>query len=198
MKLISFGDDLVKNSSSPKILADMLGYDFEDLSELETSNQKIFRDVVNYVCENGTGNYFILIGWTAGERFEVCYDDKKFIFSKDKTEYPIYSAKILTKHQHVIFNEILVGQHRASEAFTLQQMLFNLKVNFYMYNTQDTIFFNEKTLHYLKALNGRYYHNPLNRSSSMKYFRLTEQQEKYNQKEWAEFLFNKISMEQPS
>lgn len=195
MKLVSFGDSIVKNSGSPKILADMLGYDFKDLSELETSNQKIYRDVINYVCENGTTNYFLLIGWTAGERFEVCYNDKKFIFAKDKTDYPIESAKILTKHQHVIFNEILVGQHRASEAFTLQKMLFNLQINFYMYNTQDSIYFNEKTLHYLKGLNGRYYHNPLNRSSSMKYFLLDEKKETNNETRWAEFLYNKINME---
>ena len=72
---------------------------FTILFLLSVATAVVYRDVINYVCENGTTNYFLLIGWTAGERFEVCYNDKKFIFAKDKTDYPIESAKILTKHQ---------------------------------------------------------------------------------------------------
>ena len=194
MKLISFGDDIVKNSSSPKILADMLGYDFVDCSEPETSNQKIYRDVIKYICDNSTTNIFILIGWTDGKRFEVHYDEEQFIFNPDKKEYPIDNFRILDKHQHIIFNDILIAQHRASEAFTLQNTLANLKINYYMYNTQDSIYFNEKTLFYLKGLSGRHYHNPLNKSSSMQHFLLKEDANNPDEY-WANFLFNKIRIE---
>ena len=193
MKLVSFGDNLVKDSNAPKILAYMLGYDFVDCSEIETSNQKIYRDVINYICENGTTNIFILIGWTDGKRFEVHYDEEKFIFSPDQKEYAIDNLRVLDKHQHIIFNDILIGQHRASEAFTLQNTLENLDINYYMYNTQDSIYFSEKTLFYLKGLSGRHYHNPLNQSSSMKYFLLKEDVDNPDEY-WANFLYNKINI----
>ena len=51
MKLVSFGDELIAGDKAPKILADMLGFEFVDRAKKETSNQTIFRDVIDYTYD---------------------------------------------------------------------------------------------------------------------------------------------------
>jgi hypothetical protein len=190
LKLVSFGDELVKDGS-PKLLAEMLEYDFLDLAKNDTSNQQIFRDVIKYLCELETKDCFILIGWTNGKRLEINWKDQNFTYRPDVNDYPDNEINALHFSDDIMFDDILIGQHRASEAYVLQEVLLSEKINYYMYNTQDCIVFNEKTYSYLRALKGRYYHNPLNKDSSMKYF-LEKQNPIDHRSAWAEFLRDKI------
>lgn len=194
MKLVSFGDGLIAGDKAPKILADMLGFEFIDRAKEETSNQTIFRDVIDYITNNND-ECFILIGWTLGNQREIRWNEKTFIYNENKIDYEDNLVNRLHKYDDVLFDRLLVAQHRASEAYTLQNVLKNKKIKYYMYNTQDCIFFHEKTLKYLKALNGRTYHNPLNKESSMKFF-VEKQNDSDHHRVWAEFLHSKIEVPQ--
>jgi len=191
LKLVSFGDELVKGKASPYFLAQMLKFDFVDMSSDDTCNQQIFRDVIKFLCEEPR-DVFILIGWTSGNRLEINWNNKKFTYRPDVHDYYDNGINVLHDSDNILFNDILVGQHRASEAYVLQEILTSKDIPYYMYNTQDCIHFNEKTYLYLRSLNGKNYHNPLNKESSMKYF--TQREESKNPDlDWANFLYDKIS-----
>ena len=194
MKLVSFGDELVIGESAPSLLAKELGYEFVDLANDDTSNQKIFTDVIRYITSNKVTDTFILIGWTENNRLDLTWRDTKFTYRPDKRNYIDNGINGLHGSDSVIFNPILVSQQRSSEAFTLQETLLNLGIKYYMYNTQDCIQFNSKSLGNLKNLKGQFYHNPLNKDSSMKWYlnKHGYSLDAVGFKMWAEFLYSKI------
>jgi len=195
LNLISFGDELVKGDAAPKYLAESLGYNFCDVAEIDTCNNQIFRKVIEYSLEDNINNFF-LIGWTNTKRREVWWKDKIFTYRPELREYNDNGINSLHNFDDVIFNDLLLSQHWATEAFLVQQVLKKANIKYYMYNTQDCILFNDKTLGVLKAINARKYHNPLNKDSSMKYFL---EKEKYSTLDesahirWSEFLEQKIT-----
>ena len=73
--------------------------------------------------------------------------------------------------------------------------MLGVHIKYYMYNTQDKIYFHQKTMRNLKALNSRQYHNPINLQSSMLYFLKKEGYDISNedgQRRWSDFLYDKI------
>lgn len=192
LKLVSFGDELVQNGA-PKYLAQSLGYDFCDLAQDDISNQQIYRSVLNYILENK--NDFVLIGWTSSKRFEMDWKSKKFTYRPDRQDYIDNGINGLHRYDDILFDDLLLGQHWASEVYTLQQTLEFHNIKYYMYNTQDKIYFHQKTMRNLKALNSRQYHNPINLQSSMLYFLKKEGYDISNedgQRRWSDFLYDKI------
>lgn len=193
LKLVSFGDELVKGEAAPYFLAETLGYEFCDLAEDDICNQQIFRSVLNYIID--AKDIFVLIGWTHSKRMEMDWKGKKFTYRPDEKDYVDNGLNGLHRYDHVLFDDLLIGQHWASEVYTLQQSLEFHKIKYYMYNTQDKIYFHQKTMRNLKALNNRQYHNPINLQSSMLHFLKKEGYEHINQeahKRWSDFLHDKI------
>ena len=193
MKLVSFGDELVKGDAAPKYLAQTLGYDFCDLAQDDICNQQIFRAVLNYIVSNK--NDFVLIGWTHSKRIEIDWKSKKFTYRPDRKDFIDNGINGLHRYDDILFDDLLLGQHWASEVYTLQQALEYNNVKYYMYNTQDKIYFHQKTMRNLKALNNRQYHNPINLQSSMMHFLKKEGYNELNQvahKRWSDFLHDKI------
>lgn len=194
MKLISFGDELVKGNKAPKLLSEMLDYEFVDYAKNDTSNQSLFRDVIHFVTSANTKKMFILIGWTENNRLDLSWRDDRFTYRPYKRDYNDNGINALHGSDSVIFNDILVSQQRSAEAYALQETLLNLNINYYMYNTQDCINFNYKSIGNLKNIKGQFYHNPLNKDSSMKYY-LEKHGFSLDDKGhicWAEFLYSKI------
>ena len=192
LKLVSFGDELVKDGA-PKYLAQSLGYDFYDLAQDDVSNQQIYRAVLNYILENK--NDFVLIGWTSSKRFEIDWKSTRFTYRPDRQDYIDNGINGLHRYDDILFDDLLLGQHWASEVYTLQQTLEFHNIKYYMYNTQDKIYFHQKTMRNLKALNSRQYHNPINLQSSMLYFLKKEGYDISNedgQRRWSDFLYDKI------
>jgi len=193
LKLVSFGDELVKGNAAPKYLADILGYEFCDLAQDDICNQQIFRAVLNYIIDNQDD--FILIGWTHSKRIEIDWKSRQFTYRPNKNDYIDNGINGLHRYDDLLFDDLLLGQHWASEVYTLQQVLEFHKIKYYMYNTQDKIYFHSKTMRNLKALNGRQYHNPINLQSSMLHFLNKEGFKELNDaahKRWSEFLYDKI------
>ena len=85
LKLVSFGDELVKGEAAPYFLAETLGYEFCDLAEDDICNQQIFRSVLNYIID--AKDIFVLIGWTHSKRMEMDWKGKKFTYRPDEKDY---------------------------------------------------------------------------------------------------------------
>jgi len=165
LKLVSFGDEYTKDVANN--LANSLGFEFCDLSKHDTCNQQIFRDVIDFSADD-LKNVFILIGWTHSKRLEIHWKET-FTYRPDVNEYIDNGINSLHRFDDILFNDILLTQHWASEAYTLQQVLTSKNTKYYMYNTQDCMYYNEKTKHYIDSLCRVHYHNPVNLQSSIKY-----------------------------
>lgn len=165
LKLVSFGDEYTKDVANN--LANSLSFDFFDLSKQDTCNQQIFRDVIDFTSDN-LKNTFILIGWTHSKRLEIHWKEK-FTYRPDVNEYIDNGLNSLHRFDDILFNDILLTQHWASEAYTLQQVLAFKNVKYYMYNTQDCMYYHKKTKPYIDALCKVHYHNPINLHSSINY-----------------------------
>jgi len=178
LKLVSFGDDIVAQGSVEK-LAKLLGFDFEDKSSFDICNQQIFRQVIEYT--DNSEDVFLLIGWTHKQKLEINWKNETYTYKPDTVEYLDNGLNTLHRYDDIFFDDILLTQHWASNALTLQQTLSNLNINYYMYNTQDCMYYHSKTKNYIDSLCKRHYHNPVNLRSSMKYM-----------KNWNNFLLGKI------
>lgn len=178
LKLVNFGDEYTNNVAND--LANSLGFQFCDLSKHDTCNQQIFRDVVSFLVKD-YDDVFILIGWTHSKRFEINWKNTNFTFRVDKNEYVDNGINSLHRFKDILFNDILLTQHWASEAFALQQILNLKNISYYMYNTQDCMYYHKKTKQYIDSLCKVHYHNPINVKSSIVY-----------QKQGSDFLLGKI------
>lgn len=194
LKLVSFGDELIAGKNSAAyFLAEKLGLDFENCAQSDICNNQIFRQVIEFVVKNN--NCFVLIGWTKHNRLEINWKNQTFTYRQDKNEYIDNGLNSLHRFDDILFNKLLKTQHWASEAFTLQQVLKYHNIQYYMYNTQDCMFYNDTISGTIEQLDVTKYHNPTNLQSSMLYFL---EKEGYNEltcdahKSYSEFLYGKI------
>ena len=203
LKLVSFGDEVVINkpnlragncNAAPYFLAEKLNYNFVDCAKVDTCNRQIFKDVIEYSLD--ANNDFLLIGWTHKQRLEINWKEKSYTYRPNVNEYIDNGINSLHRFDDILFNDILLTQHWASEVFTLQQILEHKKIKYYMYNTQDSMCYNKKTKYYIDALSKTHYHNTINIDSSMKYFLQKQKFDVLNRQAhilWSNFLFDKIN-----
>lgn len=169
MKLVSFGDEhTVGLNSTVDILANRLKVELDNKGRLDTSNERIFNDVIKYVTLQNQCD-ILLIGWTSPFRFDIDYDNKIYTIRKGE-EYSTRVASKLKPFEHVIFDEILVMDNWATLCFSLQEFLKANNINYYMYNTQEKITYNTQTDKNIRNLDPKRYHNPINKESSQIHF----------------------------
>lgn len=191
LKLVSFGDELtITKNNHVDLLAKQLGMSVVNNGLEDTSNQRIFSDVVKFICENNTSEYFFLVGWTSQQRQDIFWKDEYFTYRPDKRVYNDNSINGMHRGDEVLFNPILTSGQWSTMALSLQETFEFHDCKYFMYNTQDCIHisdYNEKNIKSLKTTN---YHNPLNKSSSMKYYL---EQQSLQSHTWADFLYRKIN-----
>ena len=191
LKLVSFGDELtITKNNHIDLLAKQLGMSVVNKGLEDTSNERIFNDVVKFICENNTSEYFFLIGWTSQARQDIFWKDEYFTYRPDKRVYNDNTINGMHRGDEILFNPILNSGQWAAMALSLQQTFEFHDCKYFMYNTQDCIHisdYNEKNIKSLKTTN---YHNPLNKSSSMKYYL---EQQSLQSHTWADFLYRKIN-----
>jgi len=171
-------------------VAKQLGMSVVNKGLEDTSNERIFNDVVKFICENNTSEYFFLVGWTSQQRQDIFWKDEYFTYRPDKRVYNDNSINGMHRGDEILFNPILNSGQWAAMALSLQQTFEFHDCKYFMYNTQDCIHisdYNEKNIKSLKTTN---YHNPLNKSSSMKYYL---EQQSLQSHTWADFLYRKIN-----
>jgi len=191
LKLVSFGDELtITKNNHIDLLAKQLGMSVVNKGLEDTSNERIFNDVVKFICENNTSEYFFLVGWTSQQRQDIFWKDEYFTYRPNKRVYNDNSINGMHRGDEILFNPILNSGQWAAMALSLQQTFEFHDCKYFMYNTQDCIQisdYNEKNIKSLKTTN---YHNPLNKSSSMKYYL---EQQSLQSHTWADFLYRKIN-----
>lgn len=169
LKLVSFGDEYtVGLNNAIELLGNRLKVDIVNKGKLDTSNERIFNDVIKYVTLHNDCD-ILLIGWTSPYRFDIDYDNKIYTIRKEE-EYPTRVSAKLKPFEHVIFNEILVMDAWATLCYSLQEFLKAHNVNYYMYNTQEKISYNTQTDKNIRNLDPKRYHNPINKESSQIHF----------------------------
>lgn len=196
MKLVSFGDEYTLGPVPYcELLADKIGIDCVNVGDLDVSNDRIYKKVIKYTCENPGNHNILMIGWTDPFRFDIEFDDKLFTLRKDRDEYDVTLVKKILKFREVLFNETLCMENWATLAFSLQEYLKSINQKYYMFNTQSKISYSEHTNKTIRNLDARFYHNPINLESSMIHF-LKKQGYKIDtieaNKAWARFLFAKM------
>ena len=191
LKLVSFGDELtITKNNHVDLLAKQLGMSVVNNGLEDTSNQRIFSDVVKFICENNTSEYFFLVGWTSQQRQDIFWKDEYFTYRPDKRVYNDNSINGMHRGDEVLFNPILTSGQWSTMALSLQETFEFHDCNYFMYNTQDCIQISDHNAKNIKSLKTTNYHNPLNKSSSMKYYL---EQQSLQSHTWADFLYRKIN-----
>ena len=110
LKLVSFGDELtITKNNHVDLLAKQLGMSVVNNGLEDTSNQRIFSDVVKFICENNTSEYFFLVGWTSQQRQDIFWKDEYFTYRPDKRVYNDNSINGMHRGDEVLFNPILTS-----------------------------------------------------------------------------------------
>lgn len=191
LKLVSFGDELtITKNNHVDLLAKQLGMSVVNNGLEDTSNQRIFSDVVKFICENNTSEYFFLVGWTSQQRQDIYWKDEYFTYRPDKRVYNDNSINGMHRGDEVLFNPILTSGQWSTMALSLQETFEFHDCKYFMYNTQDCIQISDHNAKNIKSLKTTNYHNPLNKSSSMKYYL---EQQSLQSHTWADFLYRKIN-----
>ena len=191
LKLVSFGDELtITKNNHVDFLAKQLDMTLVNKGLEDTSNERIFSDVVKFICENNTNEYFFLIGWTSQQRQDICWKDEYFTYRPDKRVYNDNTINGMHRGDEILFNSILTSGQWATMALSLQEMFEFHDCKYFMYNTQDCISVSDYTTKNIKSLKTTTYHNPLNKNSSMKYYL---EQDSLQPQHWADFLYRKIN-----
>ena len=201
MRLVCFGDEHVAGENKVgEFLSYRLKMPYDNLAKHDTSNQKIFTSVMSYITENINDDMFVLIGWTEANRFDVETDNQYFTYRPNKTDYPVKRVNLMKSSNEYIFNEKVVHGEWVSCACSLQATLEQLNINYYMYNTQDYIRYNEDTARSARYLDMTRYHNPINLDSSFynwgklrDYKDQGDTLEQSAHKHWATFIHSKIN-----
>jgi hypothetical protein len=195
LKLVNFGDEFCINDSAPKMIAKILEYEYDDMSSVLMTNEKLFRDVVTYTVKNDIDDCIFLIGWTTPYRRDNEFAGEYFVYSPENKDYPSNRFNTLHKYDHYLFDNVLINNTWVGLVYGLQQYLESLNIKYYMYNTQEKIEFNEHTGTILRNLNNKQYHNPLNLESTMLHY-LKKQGHNdigyHAHKEWAQFILQKF------
>ena len=195
MRLVSFGDEYCTKNTATDMVANLLGYKFVDQADPLMTNARIFRDVVRYTTEHNYEDCVFLIGWTTPYKMDAEHGGEYFVYSPDIKNYPSRAYNKLHKYDSYLFDEILINNTWVGLAYGLQEYLLSLNVKYFMYNTQENIMFNTHTRQTLKNLDGRLYHNPLNKGSTMLYHLKQQGYHKIDNqahKAWADFIIQKL------
>lgn len=196
MRLISFGDEYTLGPvPACELLAEKIGIQCVNYGDLDTSNDRIYKKVVKYICENPSNDNIILIGWTNPYRFDIEFDNKLFTLREDKDDYEVAMVKKILKFRPVLFNETLCMENWATLAFSLQEYMKSVGQKYYMYNTHCKIAYSEHTNKTIRNLDAKFYHNPINLESSKIHFLKKQGYEISTleaNKAWARFLFAKM------
>ena len=88
LKLVNFGDEFCINDSAPKMIAKILEYEYDDMSSVLMTNEKLFRDVVTYTVKNDVDDCIFLIGWTTPYRRDNEFAGEYFVYSPENKDYP--------------------------------------------------------------------------------------------------------------
>lgn len=192
--LVSFGDELVHGDSAPRLIAKENSLNFVDKSSAgPTSNLQIYKDVIRSVIDiNDVENYIFLIGWTRKDRISYRSKNTDIVFQKDKVDHEIKIYNKLNKFNRYLFEPILVNQQLLALVHATQQVLESKGIRYYMYNTDDKIDYNNKTMISLKSINNKLYHNALSYDSSMKGYLRKQKLDITHQDVWAKFLAQKM------
>jgi len=197
LKLAVFGDEFCHGEGTfGGFIADKLNIECADWTLPDTSNQRIFQDVINYVCTHHPqeNNHILLIGWTDPAKVDVYLDSRYYTFQKDRKSYPHLMVNKLHIADRYFFDSNLVMNDWATMIVSLQGMLNFMGVKYYMFNTSTSILNNDLTQKKCAAIDTKYYWNPMSAKHTFKRFcddrKITDVPMK--QKTWGKQLMIKI------
>lgn len=161
------------------------------------SNQYIYRSTIRFINNfmNDSDDYIFLIGWTSTNRIEMRYPensnythkivgdflDTKYIPFTVGTNPALYHTtelKQLDKLCPLIFYEDQLATDWAVYAYTLQNLLKNKNIKYYMFNTCHDIPVLDDSKDIINALDKDLYYNPTDIDYSMLYWALNKGFEK--------------------
>lgn len=201
----------------PGVIAKKHGFGYVNMSTPGGSNGMIQRWLASFINNNmvKNGDYIFLIGWTSPMRMELRYTDasphthetfgeykdKKYVPFTPGTNPTLYHTKEIRKlssYAHLLFDETHYCVDWAVHAYTVQQMLKNLNMPYFMINTCHEMYLNKKNKHIANALDLDYYWKPFEQNESFLYWALEKGFEKtpcWHLKEdghaaWAEHVDN--------
>jgi len=139
-------------------LAKKLHFNYVNVSINGASNQFIHRKVIEYITTymENPEDVFFLIGWTSSPRMELRYsEDTDYEYDNladfaDKKYFPYTSGthntsildnriKKLNNSIDILFDYDLKENERATLAYSTQQILKSLDINYFMINSCDAI-----------------------------------------------------------
>lgn len=161
------------------------------------SNQYIYRATIrfinNFMHEND--DYIFLIGWTSTNRVEMRYPENStythkvigdfldtkyvpFTVGTNPLLYQTSELRQMDKLCPLIFYENQLATDWAVYAYTLQNLLKNKNIKYYMFNTCHDIPVLDDNKDIIDALDKNLYYNPTDIDSSMLYWALNKGFEK--------------------
>lgn len=161
--IVSFGDEYCFGISSPAaIVADKMNLSFIDKARNDTSNFKIHRDIVKYISDNDTADCLFIIGWTSPRKFDIYWKESYFTLNEKEQKYFPSLYNKLTAYFDYLLDDYLVHNSWANDIFSVQQMCKHLGIKYYMFNTQKKLLVNQYNQSTVKAIDFKYYLDPLN------------------------------------